>query len=156
MGTNRGRTALDAAHVARAHVDKHEHGSLLSDLIASTVRETLNVSVADEATDTIAVTLTLQEGDASTAKARAATVHCHLLDAAMLDSLTDDFRMSETGAGTGVSTAAKPGLQVTLSAAGTAVVTITDVSGASGATLYLECTTFGAVCAPTLTAIAFD
>lgn len=157
-GTTRGKTALDAALALgpRAHVDKYENGSLLTDLIASTEREVLVVTLGAESSNVIAVTLTLNEGDGTTAKGRAATVQCKLYDAAMLDSLVGEFTLSDTATGVVVSTDARPCVQLTLAAGGTAVLDCTDVAEASGLTIYAVCTVYGSICAPTITAIEFD
>lgn len=47
------------------------------------------------------------------------------------------FTIAETGAGAEVSTTAKPGLVFTTSAAGAATLSVTDVAGASGASVTL-------------------
>ena len=122
--------------------------------------EGVTASVATEAADVIAVTLQLVAADGTTVVARAATVFCKLYDAAMLDAVAASWTMAETGAGEGVSTTAKPALQLTLSAAGgVAVVSVTDVAGGSGATVYLETRVYDANGKPgptILTALTFD
>lgn len=91
----------------------------------------LTTTVGAEAADVISVTLAANYP----AKFK---VHAHLFDAAMLDALVGAWTMAETGGGAEVSTTAKPGLYITLSATGTATIAVTDVAGASGLTTYLR------------------
>ncbi len=55
--------------------------------------------------------------------------------------------MAETGDGAEVSTTAKPRLLFTASSTGTAELSVTDVAGASGLTVYLEVRPAGALTA---------
>lgn len=109
----------------------------------------LTVTVAAEVTNTIAVAI--QSSHASADKYIAT-----LYDAAMLNALAAAFTMAETGAGTGVSTTAKPTLLFTLSATGAATLTVTDVAAASGATLYLVLTPIDVLGPTQYVAITFD
>lgn len=49
-----------------------------------------------------------------------------------------DYTIAETGAGTELSVTGHTGLVFTLSAGGAATIAVTDVSGASGESVYLE------------------
>ena len=98
---------------------------------------TVTLTAAAEADNAIEVTINLVNL-AGEAVSRAQRLHCHLYDAAMLDAVAASFTMAETGAGTGISTTAKPGLLVDTDASGDAKVTVTDVSGSFAGTVYLK------------------
>ena len=90
----------------------------------------LTLTAGAEAANVIAVTVA---GPAA-ASQYVATVY----DAAMLLGVATAWTMAETGDGAEVSTTAKPRLLFTTSAAGAATLSVTDVAGASGLTVYLE------------------
>lgn len=75
-----------------------------------------------------------------TAVSRAQRLLCELYTADMLHALAAAWTMAETGAGSEVSTTAKPSLLIDTDANGDASLTITDVATGSAATLYLKVT----------------
>jgi hypothetical protein len=99
----------------------------------------LTLTVGTEAADVIAVTVAGAEASGQ----YVATIY----DSAMLLGLVGAWTMAETGAGAEVSTTAKPRLLFTASATGTATLSVTDVAGASGLTVYLEVRPAGALTA---------
>lgn len=68
---------------------------------------------------------------------------------------TSAYTLAETGAGTALSTTAKNELAFTLSAAGAAQITCTDVSGASTATVVLAFRPLDSLAQPEYIAITF-
>lgn len=118
--------------------------ALIDDASATVQRATLGVTLripdltaAAEAGNAIAVTIAIQDQDGS-AVAAATRLHCQVFDAAMLEAVVGAFTCAETGVGTEVSTTARPGLLIDTDANGAATVTVTDVSGAFGGTVYLR------------------
>lgn len=111
--------------------------------------QVLTLTVGTEAADVIAVTV---QGSV----AHASTVHFHLRTNDMLDALVGAWTMAETGAGAEVSTTAKPSLLVTLSAAGAATVSVTDVGGGSGVSVYLFATVVNEAGVPAMATLTFD
>lgn len=105
-------------------------------LVAATVEAALaelatplTLAVGAEAANVIAVTVT--------GPAAASQYWAILRDANGVESVVGAFTMAETGGGAEVSTTAKPQLLFTTSASGAAILSITDVVGASGSTIYL-------------------
>lgn len=90
----------------------------------------LTLTGSAEAADVIAVAVS----GASPSTQYIATVY----DAAMLQGLVGAWTLAETGAGAEISTTAKPSLLFSTSSTGAAEVSVTDVAGASGLTVYLE------------------
>jgi len=90
----------------------------------------LTLTVGAEAANVIGVTVA--------GPAAASQYMATLYDANMLLALVGAFTMAETGDGAEASVTGKPRLVFTTSAAGAATLSITDVAGASGATLILE------------------
>ena len=64
--------------------------------------------------------------------------------------------VAETGAGAELGTTAKPGLGFTLSAAGAATLSVTDVAGASGLTFCVKFSPLDSFAVPIYTEITFD
>ena len=156
-GTVRGATALHTNLDNRgAHVDEYALNSVIRDLVASTEREVISATAGAEAVDVIKVAIQLQEADSSTSKSQARTLTCSLVDAAMEPSAAAAFTQAETGAGSEVSTTAKARLQILTSAAGVAEVSVTDVAGGSGATIYMLVEGWGFDCVPVIVPITFD
>ena len=90
----------------------------------------LTLTVGAEAANVIGITVA---GPAA-ASQYIATVY----DSAMLLGVAAAWTMAETGAGAEVSTTAKPRLLFTTDANGAAVLSVTDVAGASGLSVYVE------------------
>ena len=88
------------------------------------------LTVGTESSDVIAVTF-------ASPVAAISQFHAQLYDANMLAELVTAFTMAETGAGSEVSTTAKPGLLFKTDATGAATLSVTDVAGASGLTTRL-------------------
>ena len=113
----------------------------------------ISLSAGAEAADNIVVTVA--------GVAQVAQYIARVYDAAGLLAESTAFTIAETGAGAEVSTTAKASLIFTTSAAGAASLTVHDVAGASGASLFLEVSPFsvqaGAKASPTgVLAITFD
>jgi len=90
----------------------------------------LNLVAGAEVTNVIPVVVT---GPAHVAQYKAS-----VYDADMLHGLVGAWTLAETGAGAEVSTTAKPTLLFTTDANGAATISVTDVAGASGLSVYLE------------------
>jgi len=101
------------------------------------------LTVGTEAANVIAVTV-------AAPKAEAVQYLAEVFEADMLHALVGAFTMAETGDGAEVSTTAKPSLLFTCSAAGAATLSVTDVAGASGKTVYLRLTRSRTAAAPPL------
>lgn len=108
---------------------------------ASLVGATVNAAL-----DELALPITLSAGAESgnaipvtvTGPAQIAQYVARVYDADMLLAVVGAITVAETGPGAGVSTTAKPALLFTTDANGAAVVTVTDVSGSSTASFYVE------------------
>lgn len=96
--------------------------------------ETLTLTAAAESTDTIAVTVAT-----SVASLRAIAYTVDAVTGVPDVTTTDAYTVAETGGGTPVSPAAGGGAQLifTCSAAGAAVLTVTDVAGGSDQDVHL-------------------
>lgn len=77
---------------------------------------------------------------AGNAVSRAQRLLCELVDASMVAALVAAWTLAEVGAGSEISTTARPALLIATDANGNATVRITDVSGVSTATMYLKVT----------------
>lgn len=94
---------------------------------------TVTLAAGAEADNAIPVTVTLANPN-GTAKAGAQSWICEAVG-----ELTAAYRLAVSGAGTvSLSTTAKSELAFTLTTAGTATITVTDVSGASTASVLLS------------------
>lgn len=113
------------------------------------------LTAAAEAGNARAVTIQMKDFNDDNVE-EAITLQCQLFDAAMLESVTADFRLAETGAGAPASTTSKPTVLITTSAAGAATLTVTDVQGASGATVNLIVTPLNKFGRPQHLSLAFD
>lgn len=112
------------------------------------------LTVGAQAGAVIGVTVQIKDinGDSISA---ATSLLCQLFDSEMAASLAADFTMAESGAGAEVSTTAKPSLLITTSATGAATVSVTDVQGASGSTVYLVVTPLNSFGHPEFATLAF-
>lgn len=111
---------------------------------------TVATSVGTESTDTIAVTCTLTDlGGNTIASADAWIAEVVGLEVAA-------YTLAETGAGAEVSATGSDALLFTFSAAGAAEITVTDVVGASGATVQLALRPADSLAVPTYVAVTFD
>jgi len=113
-------------------------GAVTSDKLA-TIPALVDLTPAAEAADVIAVTVNLVdlEGDDLD---RAQRLLCEVFKDDMTQASSAEFTLAETGSGSEVSTTAKPRLLIDTDASGDATVSITDVAGASGATVFLQVT----------------
>jgi hypothetical protein len=96
-----------------------------------------SLSAAAEVANVIAVTLQVKDFAGEDVEAQV-YFHCQIFDANMLAGVVGSWRLAESGDGTEVSVTAKPSLLVRTSAAGAATLSVTDVAGGSGATVYLK------------------
>jgi hypothetical protein len=113
----------------------------IEDAAASLKGTTVEAALAEIATP-LSLTAGAESGD-DIAVTVAGTAHvaqylAELFDDEMEPLASTAFTMAETGAGAEVSTTAKAKLLFTTSAAGAATLTVHDVAGASGATIYLR------------------
>lgn len=115
----------------------------------------LNLTVNAEASNVITVDLELTDQEDNTLE-ESRTYMARLFDANALLALSTAFRLAETGSGTEISATAKSSLIFSLGSAGTAKLAVTDVAGASGATLYLVITPLNLRGAPVYTTVTFD
>lgn len=109
---------------------------------------TVDLSAAAEDTDVIAVTATLTDLYGNT------ITNADQWKAEVVGEAAAAYTIAETGAGDETSITARPGLVFTFSANGVAELSVTDVSGASGASVVLLLTptdTFGKPASITLT-----
>lgn len=114
-----------------------------------------SLSAGAEAANARAVTIQMKDFNGDNVS-EVITLHCQLFDSSMVESLTADFRLAETGAGAPASTTSKPTVLITTSAAGAATLTVTDVQGASGATVYLIVTPVNKFGRPQYLSLTFD
>ena len=124
-----GGTAASTAADARTNLGAQTAASLAVPSLTAGV----------EAANAIPVTVALKDGDGS-ALARVQRLKCQLVAADGIVGLVGAWTLAETGAGTEVTTTARPTLYVETDAAGAAEVTVTDVSAAYVGTVYLEVT----------------
>lgn len=111
----------------------------------------VTLSAAAESTDTIAVTVTLTDAGGVT---QAEAQQCI---ARVVGEPAADYTIAETGAGTENSVTGHVGLVFTTSSGGLATITVTDVSGASGESVYLEVYPVGGPFSPSSTVqLTFD
>lgn len=112
-------------------VNNTTHLKVAAPIIADAFVETpLSLTAAAEAANVIAVTMA--------AYPAAAQYVAEAFDAAMLPALVGAFRIAETGAGSESSSTLKPTLLFKTDANGAAVLSVTDVAGASGLSVFLK------------------
>lgn len=102
-----------------------------------------------------AISVAIQIGANSAPVARQQRLLCQLYDDSMLPALVAAWTMAETGAGTPVSTTARPALLIDTDGNGAAAVTVTDVSGVFSGTMYLEVTPENSPGSPSIVALTF-
>lgn len=110
----------------------------------------VSLSAAAEDADTIAVTVTLTDAAGVTQTEAQQCV------ARVVGEPAADYTIAETGAGTENSVTGHTGLVFTTSANGVAEITVTDVSGASNESVYLEVYCAGVLTIPSTVECAFD
>tara|TARA_R110000824_G_scaffold377727_1_gene569073 strand:+ start:119 stop:535 length:417 start_codon:yes stop_codon:yes gene_type:complete len=112
-------------------VDNTPHLKIEAPMIADAFVETpMSLTVGVEAANVIAVVVK--------AFPAAAQYLAELRSTVMIPELVGVFTMAETGAGSEVSTTAKPALLFATDAAGSATLSVTDVAGGSGLTTFLH------------------
>lgn len=94
-----------------------------------------SLSIGTEATNVIVLSVQLKDGADANVSA-ATNIIVHLVDANGIDSLAAAFTLGDSGAGSVVSTTGNARLLYTTDANGLAELDVTDVVGASGATIY--------------------
>lgn len=111
-------------------------------------------TAAAEASQTIAVAIQMKDPDGNNV-ARACKLLCESYKADVSAAVTaSDFRLSETGVGSEVSTTAKPSLIIQTDANGAATLSVLDQTGAYTGTMYVvirPIDTFGSEKVVTLT-----
>jgi hypothetical protein len=111
----------------------------------------VTLSAAAESSDTMAVTVTLTDAGGVT------QAEAQMCIARVVGEPAADYTIAETGDGTENSVTGHAGLIFTTSAAGVATITVTDVSGGSNETVYLEVYPVGGPFSPSSTvACTFD
>lgn len=118
-----------AAHLAAADVE----AALLE--ILKNFR-TVDLVAGAEAADVIAVTVNVETLGAVDLN-EAILLECRLYDENMIESLAAAFAMAETGDGSEVSNTAQAAMLIRTDANGAATISVTDVVGASGASVNL-------------------
>lgn len=137
--------------------------------VASNRNDTLESDVADLQVGLLYASLTAA---AENANVRAVTIqakdftgadvaaavkfHCQIFDANMLAGTVDLWRLAETGTGSEITATAKPSLIIQTSAAGAAIVSVTDVAGGSNTTVYLKISPLLAFGRDEYVALSFD
>lgn len=116
---------------------------------------TVQLTVNAESTDTIAVDVQLSDvagNSISSADAWGAVV----VGETGTDLVALPFTLAETGGGTELGNTARAAITFTLSAAGAAAVTVTDVAGASGDTVILYVFPLDSMAVPAYATVTFD
>ena len=126
----------DPETLRKAKAEAEAIGGVVDDQIAGANTRRLALSAAAEAADAIVVTVQLEDG-AEDSVSEALICRAQLLDENAELGAVADWTIAETGAGTEISTTARPALLFQLSAGGAAALTVTDVNGASDTTVYL-------------------
>lgn len=117
-------------------------------------RATAVLTVGAEAANAIPVTIQLQTEDGVNI-AEVRTLHCEVLDVNTELAVAANYTSAETGTGAEVSPTAQPGLIITTSALGAAIVTVTDVSGVASEIVYLRVTPLSDQGTPSYAALTF-
>ena len=87
--------------------------------------------------------------------AREVELLCEVRKSDGLIATASEFRLSETGDGTAVSTTAKPSMIVTTSAEGTCTLAVLDQSGTYNTTAYLVITPLNTLGSPGIVALTY-
>lgn len=138
-----GRVSVVHASFGKIRFDLLAHDADTAGTIASARLQTklvrVNASAAAESGNAIAVTLAVKDLEGN-AVSRVQRVVCRVFGADMLLGGVGgtNLLLSETGAGSEVSTTAENTLVIDTDANGAATVTVTDVSGILAGTVYLE------------------
>jgi len=114
-----------------------------------------SLSAAAEIANVRAVTIQAKDFT-GTNVAAACKFHCQVFDGNMLAAVVGSWRLAETGAGLEITATAKPSLIVQTDANGVAVVSVTDVGGASNTTVYLKVSPLGLFGRDEYVALTFD
>lgn len=100
---------------------------------------TVTASAAAESANNIDVTINVVDL-AGVAVSRAQKLLCEVLKSDLTDASATEYRLSETGAGSEISTTAKPKLLIATDSSGDATVRVHDQAGASNASVILKIT----------------
>lgn len=111
-------------------------------------------TAAAESGNAISIVIQMVDPDGENVE-RAVDCICELHDANGLMGVVGDWRLSETGAGTAVSTAAKPTIICTTSTAGAMTIAVTDVSGSYSGDVYLVVTPLNTTGSPGIVTVTF-
>jgi len=109
---------------------------------------------AAEAANAIPVAVQLVDADGKALKSIRRLL-CQVFDADFEPGIEAELTMAETGAGSEVSTSAKSSLLIDTDANGVAEVTVTDVSGALAATVWLKVSPVNGLGAPSVVGLTF-
>ena len=146
---------LHGTSLAPAHIGSKPSARLAALLKDADLTPCLPVGTAGaEASNAIPVGLQLKDVDGNDLSSSRRLL-CQVLDADMEFGAEAAFTMAESGAGAEVSTTAKAGLLITTDEIGAAEVTVTDVSTALAATVYLLVTPVDAPGFPALVSLTF-
>lgn len=132
-----------------SHGQVYVYGSASEVLQVASTSRSLTLTVAAEDTDVIAIAV-------QSTMASADHYLVEVLGEDMLPVLVGVATVAETGAGAAVSTTAKPAFVFSLSAAGAATVSISDVGGASGLTFNVRFTPIDVEGPVQMTQVTFD
>ena len=111
---------------------------------------TVQLSAAAESDDTIAVTVQLSDVDGNSIASADAW------EATIVGEPVADYSIAETGDGTPLNVTAHNACAFTLSAAGVATLTVTDVSGTSDEAVVLSLKPLDSMALPAYLALTFD
>lgn len=112
------------------------------------------LTVGTEDSNAIPVAIQLKDADGKNL-ASARRLLCQVFDADFEPGIEAELTSAETGAGTEVSTTAKATLLIDTDENGAAEVTVTDVSAALTATVYLKVSPVNGLGAPGLVGLTF-
>lgn len=108
-----------------------------------------------EAADVITVDVQVKDQEGAN-QAAIITCKAQVLDVNAELTAVGVMTMAETGAGAEVTATARPALMFTTDTNGVAQLSVTDVAGGSGLTVYLQIEALGGVGQPTVQALTFD
>lgn len=114
-----------------------------------------SISVGAESSDVIAVTLGLEDSEGNSVS-QSWTAEVRVLDGNGDATNPGTAFEIDVTTGTGVTAGTQDSMIITSNAAGAIVVDLTDVAGASGATVYLVAQPLNVNVAPIYSAVTFD
>lgn len=133
-------TTVKPGEVAAVFVDSAgawQSYEIVRQTLVSQSLVTATLTAGAEAANVIPVTINLTDLTGLVPVSRVQRFVCSLFEATMIEALAAAFTMAETGAGAEISTTGNARLVIETDANGDAIVSVTDVLGASGKTMFL-------------------